>query len=99
MGTSSVLGALSKCKSEATEIARCAGHQASWSPIDVSFCGLLPNPFTQLHIANVDWAMLNFMQDWFPKETKEKIKQNETEVVEEQLAELGLDSHQGCTVM
>ncbi|KAF4605704.1 hypothetical protein EYR40_004493 [Pleurotus pulmonarius] len=49
--------------------------------------------------SNVDWAMLNFMQDWFPKETKEKIKQNETEVVEEQLAELGLDSHQGCTVM
>ncbi|KAJ8703242.1 hypothetical protein PTI98_001880 [Pleurotus ostreatus] len=49
--------------------------------------------------SNVDWAMLNFMQDWFPKETKEKIKQNETEVVEEQLAELGLDSHQGCNIM
>lgn len=55
--------------------------------------------FTQLRTANVDWAMLNFMQDWFPKETKEKIKQNETEVVEEQLAELGLDSHQGCNIM
>ncbi|KAJ8508331.1 hypothetical protein ONZ45_g9389 [Pleurotus djamor] len=49
--------------------------------------------------SNVDWAMLNFMQDWFPKETRAKIKQNENEVLDEQLAELKLDSNIGCTVM
>lgn len=37
--------------------------------------------------ANVDWGLLNFMEDWFPREAREKLKANEKEVVKEQLAE------------
>ena len=48
-------------------------------------------------IANVDWAMLNFMQDWFPRETAQKMKQNEKEAAQEQLEELGIPD-QGCIV-
>lgn len=50
-------------------------------------------------LANVDWALLNFMQDWFPIESKEKLKQNEKEAAREELEELGLDPDQSCTVM
>ncbi|KAF8874442.1 SPX domain-containing protein [Infundibulicybe gibba] len=48
--------------------------------------------------SNVDWALLNFMQDWFPEETREKQKANERESGEEQLREMGFDPHQGCVV-
>lgn len=48
--------------------------------------------------ANVDWALLNFMQDWFPIEAKAKLKNNEREAAQEELEELGLNS-QGCTIM
>lgn len=50
--------------------------------------------------ANVDWALLNFMKDWFPIEAKEKLKQNEREAAQEQLQELGF-SHDapGCLLM
>ena len=48
---------------------------------------------------NVDWALMNFMQDWFPIESKEKLEANEKEVAREQLAEMGLDSYQKCVVM
>ncbi|KAL5529600.1 hypothetical protein ACEPAG_5585 [Sanghuangporus baumii] len=47
--------------------------------------------------SNVDWAMLNFMQDWFPRETAQKLKQNEEEAAQEQLEELGIPD-QGCIV-
>ena len=48
--------------------------------------------------ANVDWAMLNFMADWFPIESKKKLRQNEREVAEEELEELGIDNP-NCIVM
>lgn len=47
---------------------------------------------------NVDWALLNFMQDWFPVEAKAKLKQNEREAAEEELQELGIRA-EGCVVM
>ena len=49
-------------------------------------------------IANVDWALLNFMQDWFPREAALKLKQNEQEASKEQLEELGIKD-QGCFIM
>ncbi|KAF9443837.1 hypothetical protein P691DRAFT_678684 [Macrolepiota fuliginosa MF-IS2] len=51
---------------------------------------------------NVDWALMNFMQDWFPIEAKEKLKANEREATAESLRELGWDStrmHGPCTIM
>jgi hypothetical protein len=48
--------------------------------------------------ANVDWGLLNFMQDWFPVESKEKMKQNEREAAEEQMRELGIDYKSECIV-
>ena len=50
-------------------------------------------------IANVDWALLNFMQDWFPLEAREKLKANEKEASEEELREMGIDPNQTCVVM
>ena len=35
----------------------------------------------------MDWALLNFMEDWFPREAAEKMKDNEKEVINEQKAE------------
>lgn len=52
-----------------------------------------------MNTANVDWALLNFMQDWFPLESKEKLRQNEREATEEELEEMGLDPNQRCIVM
>ena len=37
------------------------------------------------------------MKDWFPVESKAKLKYNEREAAQEQLQEMGLDS-QGCIV-
>ena len=48
--------------------------------------------------ANVDWALLNFMKDWFPVEARKKLQQNEREAAEEELQELGLDVR-GCILM
>ncbi|KAH9855529.1 SPX domain-containing protein [Lenzites betulinus] len=48
--------------------------------------------------SNVDWALLNFMKDWFPMEAKKKLQQNEREAAEEEMHELGLDVR-GCMVM
>ncbi|GBE85794.1 hypothetical protein SCP_0803160 [Sparassis crispa] len=48
--------------------------------------------------SNVDWALLNFMKDWFPIEAKEKLQQNEKEAAEEDMRELGIDVN-GCTIM
>ncbi|CAL1710707.1 unnamed protein product [Somion occarium] len=41
--------------------------------------------------SNVDWALLNFMKDWFPIESRKKLRQNEKEVAQEEMEELGLD--------
>jgi len=35
---------------------------------------------------------MNFMQDWFPVEAREKLKANEEEANAEELGRLGLDS-------
>ncbi|CDO73928.1 hypothetical protein BN946_scf185016.g85 [Trametes cinnabarina] len=48
--------------------------------------------------SNVDWALLNFMKDWFPVEAKKKLQQNEREAAQEEMQELGLDV-KGCVVM
>lgn len=49
--------------------------------------------------SNVDWALLNFMQDWFPVEAREKLKANEREASEEELRELGIDPNKACVIM
>ncbi|KAF7304257.1 hypothetical protein HMN09_00827000 [Mycena chlorophos] len=48
---------------------------------------------------NVDWALLNFMRDWFAEEAAAKQKQNEEEATNEHLREIGLDPDQKCIVM
>ncbi|KAJ6617580.1 SPX domain-containing protein [Mycena sp. CBHHK59/15] len=60
---------------------------------------LLPVPCANIPPANVDWALLNFMRDWFPEEAHVKLRQNENEAAKEQLEELGLDPNQRCVVM
>ncbi|KAF8592143.1 hypothetical protein K439DRAFT_1656201 [Ramaria rubella] len=47
--------------------------------------------------SNVDHALINFMRDWFPKETKVKGKANEEEAAQEEMEELGIDPR--CQVM
>lgn len=54
---------------------------------------------TTYFLANVDWALLNFMRDWFPEESSVKLRENEREATREQLEELGLDPNARCTVM
>ncbi|KAJ7176466.1 SPX domain-containing protein [Mycena filopes] len=49
--------------------------------------------------SNVDWALLNFMRDWFPEESTLKLRQNEQEATNEQLEEMGLDPNERCIVM
>lgn len=39
------------------------------------------------------------MQDWFPDEARQKLKQNEKEAAEEELRELGIDPNQTCRIM
>ncbi|KAK7689507.1 hypothetical protein QCA50_007299 [Cerrena zonata] len=48
--------------------------------------------------SNVDWALLNFMRDWFPMESKKKLRQNEQEVAQEQMEELGLNVNDSCVI-
>ncbi|CAK5262036.1 unnamed protein product [Mycena citricolor] len=49
--------------------------------------------------SNVDWALLNFMRDWFPEEARFKLRQNEQEAAQEQMEELGITSQQPCLIM
>ncbi len=42
---------------------------------------------------------MNFMQDWFPLEAKEKLKANEREASAEELRGLGIDPDAPCVVM
>jgi hypothetical protein len=51
------------------------------------------------HLANVDWALLNFMQDWFPIEAREKLKASEKEALAEELASYGIDPNYRCVIM
>jgi len=39
------------------------------------------------------------MQDWFPVEAEEKLRQNEKEAAREELQEMGLDPDHQCTIM
>jgi hypothetical protein len=52
---------------------------------------------SQPSTANVDWALQNFLQDWFPVETKVKRKNNEREAGEEELREMGF-GERTCTI-
>lgn len=52
---------------------------------------------TDLVLANVDWALLNFMKDWFPKEARQKLEQSEKEAAEEHMQELGFNTD-GCII-
>jgi hypothetical protein len=40
---------------------------------------------------------MNFMKDWFPVESKEKLRLNEREVAEEEIRALGYEP--GCILM
>jgi hypothetical protein len=56
--------------------------------------------FSPSFLANVDWALMNFMQDWFPLEAKEKLKANEKESLYEQLREAGINPDDSrCIIM
>ncbi|KAG1883606.1 SPX domain-containing protein [Suillus subluteus] len=46
---------------------------------------------------NVDYALLNFMADWFPLESRAKLSSNEREAAKEEIEELGFSV--GCRVM
>ncbi|KAJ1305396.1 hypothetical protein OPQ81_000411 [Rhizoctonia solani] len=41
--------------------------------------------------SNLDVGLMNFMKEWFPKETKEKSDSNDRESAEEQLIEMGIN--------
>lgn len=47
----------------------------------------------------MDWGLLNFMQDWFPLEAKEKLLSNEQEALAEELEEMGIDPNGTCLLM
>ncbi|KAJ3755438.1 SPX domain-containing protein [Lentinula raphanica] len=49
--------------------------------------------------SNVDWGLMNFMEDWFSEEAHEKLKASEKEATEEHLREMGFDPDQKCVVM
>jgi len=46
---------------------------------------------------NLDWALLNFLKDWFPIESREKLLSNKREVAKEQAEELGMSD--GCVII
>jgi len=39
---------------------------------------------------NLDVALMNFMKDWFPLDTKEKEKENEAEISSEMAEQMGV---------
>ncbi|KAJ3717986.1 SPX domain-containing protein [Lentinula raphanica] len=49
--------------------------------------------------SNVDWGLMNFMEDWFSEEAHEKLKASEKEATEEHLREMGFDPDQKCVFM
>ncbi|KAG8882728.1 hypothetical protein FRB97_007868 [Tulasnella sp. 331] len=48
--------------------------------------------------SNLDVALMNFMEDWFPMEIKVKVKENADEVAREMARDLGMDGV-NCIVM
>jgi hypothetical protein len=40
---------------------------------------------------------MSFMRDWFPKEVREKSRENTTEIAKEQLEDAGIDTK--CCIM
>ncbi|KIY45090.1 hypothetical protein FISHEDRAFT_50052 [Fistulina hepatica ATCC 64428] len=48
---------------------------------------------------NIDHALVNFMQDWFPIEAKLKLKENEAERAREELEELRASFETGSCIM
>ena len=79
--------------------ARCAVRRRCFLPIAVC-CNSSDAIFLWTNrkiVANVDWALLNFMKDWFPIEAKKKLQQNEREAAEEQMEELGF-KEQTCII-
>ena len=87
----------SKCRSAVRTIAPAVGHQWSSWRIAVSGDRVIKTRSKYIFSGNVDWALLNFMQDWFPKEAKAKLKQNEREAAQEELQELGIADYK-CTI-
>ena len=67
-----------------------------WSKCAPSYIHLA-REVTCLFIANVDWALLNFMNDWFPIESREKLTNNEREAAKEEAEELGMSD--GCVIV
>jgi len=57
-----------------------------------------PPDSLMLFLANVDWALMNFMKDWFPVEAKAKIRQNHQETAEDEVRDMGLDPGR-CVLM
>ncbi|KAF8548629.1 hypothetical protein OG21DRAFT_705547 [Imleria badia] len=53
----------------------------------------------QANASNVDYGLLNFMADWFPTESGEKLRANEREVVQEQLKAFGIVDDRVCRIM
>ncbi len=85
----------------ASSIARCVAHRQCSLPTAVSKASIYRASRYRtdaLGAANVDWALLNFMKDWFPGEARKKLQQNEREAAEEEMTELGLEMR-GCLVM
>jgi hypothetical protein len=83
----------------AKRIALCVGPRQYYRPTAVRFSYNFPIVLgVYFFTGNVDYALLNFMADWFPLESREKLSANEREVTREQLEELGLPDR-GCLVM
>ena len=92
-------GAWSSFKSVEKDIVQCVAPLLSLRQTDVSRDHRAAYILTKQHLlANVDWALLNFMKDWFPLEARKKLHQNEREAAEEEMKELGLNTN-GCTTM
>lgn len=53
--------------------------------------------------SNIDTSLLNFLKSYFPKESREKQKENEREVVREQWGQVQLarprEGEPGCAMM
>ena len=54
---------------------------------------------SRIALANIDYGLLNFMADWFPIESREKLLANEREVTQEQLEALGIADIHVCRLM
>lgn len=69
------------------------------NPCEHTFVLSCATSHAPIHVANVDYGLLNFMADWFPIESREKLRVNEQEVNQEQLEELGISDTRACRIM